>query len=109
MNAGRVFRPKIAFLRGSRIEAALFIECLLQAALSQATKSPISRDAIDPSPERLRVRQPRQRTENVQPNVLQGVFRGVCRTQQLPQKIPQAWRIPLDQLRKRRLVAGLTA
>jgi hypothetical protein len=47
--------------------------------------------------------------EHIEPHILQRVFRAVRRGQYLSQKVPQPRRIPLDQLRERRLIPRLGA
>ena len=52
------------------------IELLLDSSrFSQTSKRPVPRDAVQPGDERLRIGQARQIPEDIEPNILQGVFR----------------------------------
>src|SRR5205809_576387 len=97
--------------RALRSSCSLMIVCPFQGAPQRAERaaSAVAGDAVEPGGERSRVGQPRDATEDVEPDFLQGVLGGVATAEQFAQVVAQPRRVALHQFRKGSLVAGLAA
>ena len=77
MDASRVFGRKIAFVRGCCIHDLRLVQRLGPPRFAQPAIGPVPSDAIQPGHQRLRIGQPRQMAEDVEPYVLERVFRTI--------------------------------